>query len=164
MKWTRLAAAALFCTAANPVLAQTHAPALRIAARHLLSSFAHAWNAGDAPALARNFAPDADFVGPDGMRAFGRRAIRAFYGAAFAHGYSGSRSTGDLRFVRKIAPDLAIVDASWRIEGARKADGLPRPAETGILVAVLRKHAERWSVLALRENEGAADIQSFARP
>lgn len=72
------------------------------------------------------------------------------------------RFYANVRFVRKIAPDLALVDADWRIEGAKSADCSARPAETGILVAVLRERGEHWSILALRENEGAGAIQTFA--
>lgn len=162
MKSTSLFVAAVVCASVNCALAQSASPTLQHAALRMISNFTRAWHAGDAQALAQNFAPDADFIGPDGTRASGRRAIRAFYSSAFAHGYAGSRSTGDIRFVRKVAPDLAIVDAHWRIEGAKRTDGSPRASETGILVAMLRKRGEHWSILALRENEGASDIQTFA--
>jgi uncharacterized protein (TIGR02246 family) len=127
----------------------------------LLDRFMRAWSASDANAIAGLFAPDADFVSPHGIKASGREAITAFYAAAFARGYRGSRGTGEVAAVRMIAPDLALVDGRWQIEGAKTDAGADRPPERGILVALLHRSGQGWEIVALREGNGAADFTAF---
>ena len=127
----------------------------------LVADFMAAWSAADAKGLANLFADGADLVTPDGMHAQGRAGIEAFYAAAFARGYGGSRGAGEIVSERNIAPGLMLVDARWSIAGAHNPDGSARPAENGILAAVL-SHAEAgWRIVALRENAGAKDLTKF---
>jgi uncharacterized protein (TIGR02246 family) len=130
----------------------------------LVSRFMQAWNAADARALSMNFAPDADFVSPFGDLVKGRANIEAFYARAFAHGYAGSRATGEVVSEKMLAPEMALLDAQWTIAAAHKPDGAPIPGEKGILVAVIRKDASGWHILALRENEGARGLVTFSPP
>jgi hypothetical protein len=63
--------------------------------------------------------------------------------------------------IRKIAPDVMVVDAVWSIDGAKLTSGKPMPPERGILAAVIVNDVGRWRIAALREQEGAAALTSF---
>lgn len=146
---------------ASLVLAAFAAPAAAEEPSALLGRFMQAWSASDANGIAALFAADADFVSPDGTRASGRDAIAMFYAAAFAHGYAGSRGVGEVATTRMLAPDLALVDGRWRIDGAKTETGATRPAEQGILSAVLRRSGDGWQIVALREVGSATDFHTF---
>ena len=127
----------------------------------LVASFMQAWDASDAKALAALFEADADLVTPDGVVAKGRDNIGKFYAYVFANGYAGSKGAAEIVQMRALGASLSIVDARWSIAGAHKGDGTPRPAESGIMAAVLEKDADGWRIRALRENRGAADLKPF---
>ena len=127
----------------------------------LVDQFMRAWNAADAKALGALFALDADLVTPTGIDSKGRDAIEAFYAAAFVRGYAGSKGVGEVVRERALSPDISLIDARFSISDAKKQDGSPRAAETGIMTAVVRHTESGWQILALRENEGASDFTPF---
>ncbi len=127
----------------------------------LLPRFMQAWSASDAKGIAALFAPDADLVTPDGIKASGRTAIEAFYTAVFARGYAGSQGVGEVISTRLIAPDLALIDGRWNISGAKTETGAARAIQSGILAAVLRRQSDGWHIVALREGNGASDFHPF---
>ena len=71
---------------ASALAAAFAAPAAAAEPAALLPQFMQAWSAGDAKGLAVLFAPDADFVSPDGTKVSGRDNIEMFYAAVFARG------------------------------------------------------------------------------
>jgi uncharacterized protein (TIGR02246 family) len=127
----------------------------------LVAQFMQAWNAADTKALGALFAPDADLVTPTGIDSKGREAIEAFYAAAFAHGYAGSKGVGEVVHERALSPEISLVDARFSIRNAKNQDGSPRGTEVGIMAAVVRRTETGWQILALRENAGASDFTSF---
>ncbi|MEJ1967832.1 MAG: SgcJ/EcaC family oxidoreductase [Rhizomicrobium sp.] len=127
----------------------------------LLGRFMQAWSAADANAIAALFADDADFVSPDGYKACGRAAIAAFYAAAFARGYAGSHGAGEVAAMRPVAHELMLIDGRWCIDGARTESGDARPAQRGLLAALVRRTDGVWRIAALREAAGAADFTAF---
>ena len=145
-----------------PAAAQPTDGELRAQAGALVDRFMAAWGASDAHALVALFAPDADFINPWGTKATGRGEIEAFYAGAFKSGFAGSKGAGDFVSVRAIAPDMMLIDARWRIQGAKMPDGAPRPDEQGILMALLANTGNGWQILALRENASATDVTPLA--
>ncbi len=124
----------------------------------LVARFSTAWAHSDAAGLATLFAPGADLVTPDGIIARGPEQIARFYAATFAHGYRGSQGTGTIAQTRVLSHNLALVDGTWSITGAHRADGSARPPEHGTLTAVLGLGPDGWRVLALRESASAGEI------
>jgi len=137
------------------------APAHADDASALVASFMQAWNAADAKGLGALFAPDADLITPTGIHSRGRAAIESFYASAFTRGYAGSKGQGEIVHERALSPDISLIDARFSISGARDQNGSARAGEAGILVAVLGRTPSGWQILALRENEGAADFTTF---
>jgi uncharacterized protein (TIGR02246 family) len=136
-------------------------PASAMDASSLVPQFMQAWNAADAKALSALFAPDGDLVTPTGIDSKGRDAIAAFYATAFARGYAGSKGIGEIVHTRTLSSDIVLIDARFTISGAKKEDGSLRTDENGIMTAVLGRTDQGWQILALRENEGAADFTAF---
>ena len=131
------------------------------AIRSVVRSFADAWGRADAATIASLFTADGDLVIPTGLQVHGRAHLRDFYASAFARGYAGSTTTAKVMLIRKIAPDVMVVDAVWSIDGAKLTSGKPMPPERGILAAVIVNDVGRWWIAALREQEGAAALTSF---
>jgi uncharacterized protein (TIGR02246 family) len=127
----------------------------------LVASFSTAWAHADAGGLAALFAPDADLVTSDGVVAHGSVEIGQFYAGAFERGYRGSSGTAKIAQTRLLAPNIALIDATWSIAGAHNADGSARSTERGTLAAVLGFGPDGWRVLALRESTSAAAFGSL---
>ncbi len=63
----------------------------------------------------------------------------------------GGTQTATIEQVRFIAPDLALVDGSWTITGARDANGRPLPPIEGRGLEMVQKKQSRWRFVATRE-------------
>jgi uncharacterized protein (TIGR02246 family) len=129
-----------------------------LVATSILKDFQRAWDGGDGAKLGSLFTTDGDLVIPTGECFRGRDAISGFYNSAFARGYRGSRTTAALAQIRHVTSDVMIADATWEISGAVSASGVSRPAEHGILAAVLQRVGGRWRVAALREQTSATRL------
>jgi uncharacterized protein (TIGR02246 family) len=134
------------------------------AVRTLLQNYIDAWNRADAEGIASQFVADGDLVAPDGIRASGHAAIRAFYAAAFQRGYSGSRAGISVVALRAIRRDVIIVDGTWFIENARTPAGAVAPREEGVATLVAVKAGDGWRVSAVREQTSATAIHEMRGP
>jgi uncharacterized protein (TIGR02246 family) len=153
----RHALAALVFMIALPATAAPSGPDAAVHA--LLETYVRAWDRADARALGAQFAADGDFINPTGTYARGPAQVEAFYAAAFAAGYAGSRGAFRPVAVRDLAPGVIAVDGEWSIEGARGPDGAQRPTEAGIAAAVLVRRHGVWRIALLREQAGAQHIR-----
>jgi uncharacterized protein (TIGR02246 family) len=134
------------------------------AIRTLLQNYIDAWNRADAEGIASQFIADGDLVAPDGNRASGQAAIRAFYAAAFERGYSGSRAGISVVALRAVRRDVIIVDGTWFIENARTPAGAAAPREEGVATLVAVKTPGGWRVSAVREQTSATAIHDMRGP
>ena len=132
------------------------------ATAELLNDFMRAWSDADAASLSNLFAPDADLITPDGTVSRGPAEIQGFYATVFAHGYKGSAGRGQIDHVRMLAPDLALVDGTWSIDGAHNPDGSPRAREQGTLVSAMSRNGGTWRILFIRESTSAAGFTPVA--
>lgn len=116
----------------------------RMAIHALAQGLEDAWNRHDAAAFAAGFAADADFTNVFGMRARGRAAIEAFHAPIFRTMFKDSTlAIGEIgvRFVRS---DVAAVDISWRMTGARDPQGNDWPERHGLISAVATRETDGW--------------------
>ena len=100
---------------------------------------------GDAEALSKFYAPDADFVGIDGQMVKSRNTIRIMYAKVFAQ-LAGNKATISLTSRRFVSPDIVIDDGTWKVTGV-----LPKGAPSeGRYTTVFKKRDGRWQILCAR--------------
>jgi uncharacterized protein (TIGR02246 family) len=117
------------------------------AVTRVVRSFAECWNRHDMDAFARLFAPDAEFVNVVGLWWKGRDEIKHAHELTHAAMFKDSRLTfGDVA-VRFPASDFAIARTRWRLEGHVSPTGEVLPRRDGILVNVLARDGDIWSII-----------------
>jgi uncharacterized protein (TIGR02246 family) len=108
--------------------------------------FAEAWNRHDAAAMAALWAEDGDLISPGGRVARGRaeieKMLRDEQSAAFKDTHF--TITCPAPGIRFLKPDVATIDCSWEISGAKDAAGQPRPSLKGLSIGVALKSDGRW--------------------
>jgi uncharacterized protein (TIGR02246 family) len=108
-------------------------------------------NVGDLSAIREFWDEDADYVGVDGQMLRGRTALESFFSQMLKASATRPTQTARIEQVRFIASDVAIVDGSWTIIGARDASGKELPPLQGRGVEIVRKKQNRWCFVATRE-------------
>jgi glyoxylase I family protein len=106
-----------------------------------------AWNAGDGAAFAAPFSDSADFIAFEGTHLKGRRAIAEFHQRLFDTELAGTRLEGDVKFVRFLKPDVAVMHARAGTYLAGRAKTTPSRESMQIFVAV--KQDSEWRVESL---------------
>jgi uncharacterized protein (TIGR02246 family) len=123
--------------------------------RDLLETMNASWNRGDGSGYGSVFTTDADYVAIEGSHYEGRTAITEAHQALFNSHFKGSRLEGELKQIRLLAPDIALVH---RV-GSLVMPGEPSPTEPAsiqTLVAVRQDGA--WQFAALQNT----DIRRYA--
>lgn len=105
-------------------------------------------NRGDVTAFEDFWDEDADYVGVDGRLTKGRAQIQSLF-REMAKG--AGRQTATIEQIRFITPELATVDGSWTVTGARDASGKELPVIKGRGFELVQKKNGRWSFIATRE-------------
>jgi uncharacterized protein (TIGR02246 family) len=156
----RIAVALALLSAADvAATAVPHVAATAIDPCVVIDAVLSAWNRTDSHAIAAQYEADGDFVSPTGDHAIGRRAIEAFYRAAFEAGYSGSAATATAAQVRTLPTGFALIDGYWTIQPTA-ASRITEP-ESGLFFALLHRHNGRWWISALREQTSARALREL---
>ena len=128
-----------------------------VAIRSVINGRAAAWEKQDVEHLVAPFAKDADYIDSSGTMTTGRDEIEAVYTKILASGqYKDSTSKQEVKKVRFVRPDVAVVDATWSLTGLKSGDGKPLPDRAGTSVLVLTKNGEKWEIVTLRVAVSAA--------
>jgi uncharacterized protein (TIGR02246 family) len=106
-----------------------------------------AWNAGDGAAFAAPFSDTADFIAFEGTHLKGRRAIAEFHQRLFDTELAGTRLEGNVKFVRFLKPDVAVMHARAGTYLAGRAKTTPSRESMQIFVAL--KQGSEWRVESL---------------
>ena len=106
-------------------------------------------NKGDISALDDFWDENADYIGVDGTLIKGRPQMQVFF-RKMAESSKGQQ-VASIEQIRFITPDLAIVDGSWTVAGARGADGKELPPINGRGFEVVQKRNGKWRFIATRE-------------
>jgi uncharacterized protein (TIGR02246 family) len=106
-----------------------------------------AWNAGDAAAFAAPFVVDADFVAFEGTHLHGHDEILAFHRQLFATVLRGSRLTGEVKFVRRIGPGLAVIHSTVQV--ILPGGTSPSPSRDSMQFTVVREELGQWRGVSL---------------
>lgn len=115
------------------------------AIRAAAASFAQAFNAGDAKALAAHWRPDGDLVDDSGRSFQGRDAIEREYKAFFAE-HPGATLEVEVDTIRTAGPNLAIEDGNARVRSEPNG-----PSTLGRYTAVHLKDGGKWLMTSVRE-------------
>src|SRR6476469_9288404 len=84
---------------------------------HVLNCFVEGWNQHNAKIFSSVFAEDADFTNVMGDNVKGRTAVEEKHEAHFKTIWAHSTLTIIKNKIRFIKPDVAAVDAWWKLEG-----------------------------------------------
>ena len=101
-----------------------------------------AWNTGSGAAFAAPFTDDADFVVFEGTHLKGRQEIASFTQQIFDTVVKGSRLEGEVKFVRFLRSDLAVMHSVVRtiLPGQSKAS----PGRDSMQMYVVTKRDGSW--------------------
>ena len=136
-----------------PIVVVTAAgPADEAVIRKIVDEEVAAWNAGDATAYSRHFAPEGTFTNIYGMVFDGREAFEKRHAQSLATFFKGSTRQEKIRHLRFVSPDVAIVDVDTEVRDfGRMPPGLSLPAEGVLrtrLQQVLVKRGGEWWIEA----------------
>ncbi len=117
--------------------------------RGVLKEVYAAWEANDADAFSRPYAESATATLP-GMYLSGRQAVRDAMATLFAGELKGSRAIYDVREVRFVAADAAVVTSKGAVVLAGQAE--PDAASHALETWVLSRQDGAWQVHAFHNS------------
>ncbi len=115
----------------------------------ITARFLSGWNTHDAHVFASAFAPDADFTNVRGVSASGRENIERFHAQAFRKMFMQSHQTAEVKKIRFLKPDVAVVDVRWEMTGALSPDSISQPVRTGLLDLVFTSSGGSWLITVM---------------
>jgi conserved hypothetical protein len=146
----RCALMTLLLYATQAAFAQS--PQAEASIRAIVAEQAAAWNAGDGTAYSKNVADDISFTNLFGTVMYGAPDFAERHRLILSTFYKGTTKQLDIRRIRFVTPDVAIVDIDNEIHGVKKLPGgIPVPAD-GILktqlMEVFVRQGDQWWVEA----------------
>ncbi len=108
-------------------------------------------NRGDITAFEDFWDEGADYVSVDGRLINGRPQIQAFYREMAKSSAGQPQQAVSVEQIRFITSDLATVDGSWTVTGARAADGKELAPIKGRGFEVVQKKNGKWRFIVTRE-------------
>ncbi|RYZ37671.1 MAG: SgcJ/EcaC family oxidoreductase [Myxococcaceae bacterium] len=141
-------------------MVQFHEPTEVAALQQLFQRMFECWRLGDGHAYADCFTQDVDYVVFDGSHIRGRKANAEAHQALFDGLLRGSVPEGEVKSIRFLGPDVAVLHAEGgiRLRWQRKAARSRRSLQT--LIAVKREGA--WAFTAFH-NTRIQPPNAFAR-
>lgn len=114
----------------------------------LTRTFASAWAARDAVALADLFADDSEFLSLTGGHAEGKAEIAELLGAELAGAFARARLvTGKMR-KRMIGKDVTVVSQRFVLSGILNADGTDAGRIGALLCATMANTNAGWEIVS----------------
>ncbi len=127
-----------------------------------LEQFMAAWNGRDATALAALFDEDADFVNVVGIWWRRRRSIEKAHDYALKRFFRDTRITLENASVKHLGADTATVHGLWRMEGQRAPDDTVLEPRRGMMLLVLRRSGDGWSIAAAQNTDIVPGAETMA--
>lgn len=118
----------------------------------LLEARRAAWNAGDLDGYRKLLTVDADVVSATGRKSTGRDAVIALSAEQKQQpSYRDATITAtQIHAIRLVTPDVALVDATYRMTGVRIPDGSEAKAVEGAILFVLVQQDGTWRIASIR--------------
>src|SRR5215207_1475091 len=120
------------------------------------------WNQGSGDAFASVFMEDGDLVGFDGTHFKGRQEIAPFHQQLFDKWMKGSHLVGEVKDVRFLSPDIALMHAVGGTVLRGKSEPVPERDSIQTLVAT-RQEGDEWRLAAF-QNTRLHPMDSSAGP
>jgi len=114
------------------------------AVRALVQKCIEGWNKGSGEAFAAQFAEDSDFVVGNGMHVKGRRQNASAHQQIFDTFYKGTRLWLQVKSVRFLRPDVALMHTLSKVLKPGELDASPEPVF--IQAWTVSKHGNEWLV------------------
>jgi uncharacterized protein (TIGR02246 family) len=114
------------------------------------ATFASAWTARDAAALARLAAEDADMLTLSGLWCEGRAAIESALAAEFAGTFAKARLVTGRTRLRPLGPGAAVLAQRFVLSGLVDAQDRNLGHLGAVLTAVLVARADGWQAMSLQ--------------
>ena len=128
---------------------KTANPADEEAVRGLYQELMDGWNRGSGTAFAAAFTHDGDLVAFDGTHFKGRREIAPFHQELFEKWLKGTRLVGEVKDVRFLSPDVALMHAVGSTVMLGKDEPSPERDSIQTLVAT-REQDGQWRIAAFQ--------------
>jgi uncharacterized protein (TIGR02246 family) len=119
------------------------------AVRALYQQLMDGWNQGSGDAFAAVFTEDGDLVAFDGTHFKGRQEIAPFHQQLFDKWLKGSRLVGQVKDVRFLSPDIALMHAVGGTVMRGKSEPSPERDSIQTLVAT-RQEGDEWRLAAFQ--------------
>ncbi|HEY9401160.1 MAG TPA: SgcJ/EcaC family oxidoreductase [Pyrinomonadaceae bacterium] len=132
------------------------------AVRALSQKCVEGWNKGSGEAFAAQFAEDADYVVVNGMHIKGRRQNAAAHQQIFDTFYKGTRLWVQVKSVRFLRPDIALMHTVSRVLKPGESDASPEPE--AIQTWTVSKHGNEWLVDAFHNTPVQRQSGQAAKP
>jgi uncharacterized protein (TIGR02246 family) len=128
--------------------ATTTNPADEAVVRDLYQQLMDCWNRGSGEAFAAVFTQDGDLVAFDGTHFKGRKEIAPFHQQLFDKWMQGTRLVGQVKDVRFLSPDVALLYAvgGTVMRGKTK----PSPERDSIQTLVAARQGTKWRLAAFQ--------------
>jgi len=131
------------------------------AVRALYQQLMDGWNQGSGDAFAAVFTEDGDLIGFDGTHFKGRQEIAPFHQQLFDKWLKGSRLVGQVKDVRFLSPDVALMHAVGGTVLRGKSE--PVPERDSIQTLVATRQDGEWRLAAF-QNTRLHPMDSSAGP
>src|ERR671917_2199419 len=128
--------------------ATTTNPADEAAVRDLYQQLMDGWNRSSGEAFAAVFSEDGDLVAFDGTHFRGRKEIAPFHQQLFEKWLKGTRLVGEVRDVRFLGPDVALMHAVGSTVMRGKSE--PSPERDSIQTLVATREGGQWRIAAFQ--------------
>ena len=128
------------------------------AIKEVVAAFSNGWNTRDAHSMCASLADDVEWVNWRGEPLGTRQAVEEEHAKLFADLYKNTHRTDEVKTIKYISPELAVVDDYWTMTGAKKRDGSDWPYRAGLYNFIMAKRGGRWIVIASH----AADFNAQA--
>ena len=116
--------------------------------RALYQQLMDGWNKGNGESFAAPFAEDGDLIDFDGTHLKGRREIVSFHQPLFDKWLKGTRLVGEVKSVRFLTPDVALIHAIGGTVMRGKSE--PSPERGSIQTLVSSKRGDEWHLAAFQ--------------
>jgi uncharacterized protein (TIGR02246 family) len=123
-------------------------PASEEAVRALYRQLMDGWNQGSGSAFASAFTEDGDLVAFDGTHFEGRKEIAPFHQQLFEKWLKGTRLVGEVKDVRFLSPDVALMHAEGTTVMRGKSE--PSPERASIQTLVATREDGEWRFAAFQ--------------